>query len=89
MPRGLELPATITMSRGSSFSSRATTRDLADCIILLKSDRALRDQLVSNGAKYVQGNNWAVKKREYLELVDSMISERQFASKPAAHFQGQ
>ncbi len=62
--------------------------DLADCILLLKSDPALRDQLVSNSAKHIQSNNWDVKKREYLELVDSMIPGREHDKKPAAHYQG-
>jgi glycosyltransferase involved in cell wall biosynthesis len=50
--------------------------DLADSIVLLQRDRQLRDQLVSNAAKYVEHNTWQVRKQEYLDLVDSLVGAR-------------
>src|SRR5207302_4746135 len=51
--------------------------DLAECILLLKRDHELRDRLVSNAVKYVEQNNWDVKKHEYLRLVDSLVAARE------------
>jgi glycosyltransferase involved in cell wall biosynthesis len=47
---------------------------LAEQILLLRSDTQLRDRLVVNAKKYVQNNNWDVRKHEYLQLVDSLVS---------------
>jgi glycosyltransferase involved in cell wall biosynthesis len=46
--------------------------ELAADILLLRRDASLRNQLVSNASKYVEANNWAVRKKEYLDLVDSL-----------------
>lgn len=56
-----------------AFFESENVDDLADRILLLVRDRALRTQLVSNAAKYVEVNNWDVKKREYLDLIDSLV----------------
>ena len=48
--------------------------DLARCMLLLIRDRQLRERLVANASEYVKENNWTVKKRVYLELVDSLTA---------------
>lgn len=47
--------------------------DLAEAILTLYRDRALRERLTANARKLVEENNWHVKKREYLGLVDSLL----------------
>jgi glycosyltransferase involved in cell wall biosynthesis len=49
--------------------------ELAKQIIRLKNDPDLRDRLVTNARKYVQENTWDARKHEYLQLVDSLVSE--------------
>lgn len=44
--------------------------ELADYILQLYKDANLRQQFVANARTYVNKNNWNVKKREYLLLVD-------------------
>lgn len=44
--------------------------ELAEDIVLLRKNVLLRNQLVTNGLKYVESNNWDVEKRRYLALVD-------------------
>jgi len=44
--------------------------DLADSIKLLYGDAILRSQFVNNAAKYMQENNWEVKKERYLQVID-------------------
>ena len=62
-----------TDSRVMFFASE-NVDDLAKYMLLLIRDRRLRERLVAHAAEYVQENNWTVKKREYLELVDSLTS---------------
>lgn len=54
--------------------------ELADCIFSLWRDAKLREQLASRATRYVQQNNWEVKKREYLELVDRIVARRDMAA---------
>ncbi len=35
----------------------------------------LRDSLIAHGLKYVERNSWAVKRKEYLDLIDSLATE--------------
>lgn len=46
--------------------------ELAANIMLLRRDASLRNQLISNASKYVQANNWEVRKKEYLSVVDAV-----------------
>jgi glycosyltransferase involved in cell wall biosynthesis len=62
-----------TDSRVMFFASE-NVDDLANSMLLLIRDRQLRQRLVAHASEYVQENNWRVKKREYLELVDSLTS---------------
>jgi len=62
-----------TDSRVMFFASE-NVDDLAKRMLLLIRDRQLRQRLVARASEYVQENNWRVKKRDYLELVDSLTS---------------
>lgn len=65
--------------------------DLADCMLRLIRDTQLRERLAANALKHRQENNWRSKKREYLRLVDSLVSGRplpQEQQRDIAHWQG-
>jgi glycosyltransferase involved in cell wall biosynthesis len=49
--------------------------ELAKQILRLKNDPALRARLVANAKKYVLENTWDARKHEYLNLVDTLVSE--------------
>lgn len=57
------------------FFQSENERELAECILLLKSDHELRARLIQNGLRYIKENNWDVKKVQYLQLVDSLTGE--------------
>jgi glycosyltransferase involved in cell wall biosynthesis len=46
--------------------------DLAQCMLSLRKDKALRDRLRENAQKFVENYNWEKRKQEYLDLVDSL-----------------
>jgi len=46
--------------------------DLARCMLLLIRDQHLRERLVAHAMEYAKENNWAVKKQQYLALVDGL-----------------
>lgn len=47
-------------------------QDLANCIILLRKDKNLRDYLIKNSFKYIEQNSWNIKKQAYLNIVDAL-----------------
>ena len=47
--------------------------ELAEHILLLRQNDKLRARLVANARKYIEKNNWDSKKRDYLDLVDSLV----------------
>ena len=49
--------------------------DLANSIELMITDHELRKNLVRNSFKYINKNNWEVKRDVYFKLVDSLISQ--------------
>lgn len=53
---------------------------LAKSILELHRDAHLRDLLTANAARYIQENNWNVKKQRYLGLVDRLTSANQAAT---------
>ena len=82
----LNVPLVVSRTKVDSYYYQDSTvkffesdndADLAECILLLKRDHELRDRLVSNAVKYVEQNNWDVKKHEYLRLVDSLVAARE------------
>lgn len=54
------------------FFKSNDVRDLADTMLLMIRDRDLRDRLVKNSYDFIKDNNWAVKKYEYLRLIDRL-----------------
>jgi glycosyltransferase involved in cell wall biosynthesis len=60
-----------TASRVMFFESE-NVEDLARCMLLLIRDQQLRERLVANAMEYAKENNWAVKKQQYLALVDAL-----------------
>jgi glycosyltransferase involved in cell wall biosynthesis/peptidoglycan/xylan/chitin deacetylase (PgdA/CDA1 family) len=55
-----------------SGNSDAMAKAMLDVI----NDRALHDSLVARGYEYVELNSWGLKKRDYLDLIDSLSTER-------------
>jgi glycosyltransferase involved in cell wall biosynthesis len=51
-------------------------KELAEQMIRLKSDPALRARLVANAEIYVRNNTWDARKHEYLELIDSLVESK-------------
>jgi hypothetical protein len=47
--------------------------DLAECMLLLRRDAHLREQLTQNGLTYAWEHSWVVKRKDYLDLVDSLV----------------
>jgi len=47
--------------------------ELAEHILLLRQNDKLRARLVANARNYIEKNNWGSKKRDYLDLVDSLV----------------
>jgi glycosyltransferase involved in cell wall biosynthesis len=47
--------------------------ELAADIVLLRRNASLRKQLVANGLRYAQSNNWNIQKSSYLDLVDGFF----------------
>jgi glycosyltransferase involved in cell wall biosynthesis len=48
-------------------------RELAEQILRLKNNPALRARLAANAEVYVRSNTWDARKHEYLELIDSLV----------------
>jgi glycosyltransferase involved in cell wall biosynthesis len=57
------------------FFKPENEKDLAEKIILLIKNEDLRQQLTHNATKFIQKNNWDVKKYIYLDLVDSLAQK--------------
>jgi glycosyltransferase involved in cell wall biosynthesis len=64
-----------TPSRVMFFESE-NVDDLARCMLLLIRDQQLRAHLVANAMEYAKENDWAVKKQQYLGLVDALNGAR-------------
>ena len=62
-------------SRVKFFESE-NVEELAQAIVLLEQNPAMREQLVSKALEYVATNNWELEKRQYLSLADSLVLER-------------
>ena len=56
------------------FFEPENVRSLADAIVRVLSNEALRSSLSRNGRAYVDRNGWSKRKDLYLDLVDSMLS---------------
>ncbi len=50
-------------------------KDLANAILLLIRNKKLREDLAEKAFKFVEKNNWDVKKHIYLDFVDSLVGK--------------
>jgi hypothetical protein len=48
---------------------------MAQAMLEVASNKDLRDSLIARGLEYVKRNGWDQKKREYLDLIDSLSTE--------------
>jgi len=62
------------------FFESENESDLAASILALNRDSHHRETLTANAARYIQRNNWAIKKETYLRLVDHLISRKLLAA---------
>jgi glycosyltransferase involved in cell wall biosynthesis len=46
---------------------------LADALVLLRNDPVLRRELAARASEYARDNSWQVRKKEYLQLADSLV----------------
>jgi glycosyltransferase involved in cell wall biosynthesis len=51
-------------------------KELAEQMLRLKNDPALRARLAANAEIYVRNNTWDARKHEYLELIDSLVQPK-------------
>ena len=58
------------------FFKAGDENDLAESILVMIKDYSLRNRLANNALKFIEDNNWEVKKKEYLELVDRLIGKQ-------------
>lgn len=56
------------------FFPSGDAQAMADAMLEVIADKALRDSLIANGYEYVERHGWDARKRDYLELVDSLTS---------------
>jgi glycosyltransferase involved in cell wall biosynthesis len=54
---------------------------MAKAMLDVANDKSLRESLIARGYEYVERNGWDQKKGEYLNLIDSLATER-FADAP-------
>jgi glycosyltransferase involved in cell wall biosynthesis/peptidoglycan/xylan/chitin deacetylase (PgdA/CDA1 family) len=57
------------------FFPSGDSRAMADAILEVRENTALRESLVRNGLEYARANNWEHRKGHYLDLVDTLSTE--------------
>ena len=57
------------------FFQSGDSEAMAKAMLEVINDRDLRESLVARGYKYVERNSWGTKKKEYLDLIDSLSTE--------------
>ena len=50
--------------------------DLAGSMLLVMKDQEFRRRLITNASAYVRNFDWAVKKKTYINLIDSLVHDR-------------
>ncbi len=70
------------------FFESDSVRDLADKILDLMSNPARCDSLRAHGAEFIRQNNWGVKKKEYLDLVDRLVNPASYCAVVANEAEG-
>ena len=58
------------------FFNSENEKDLAESMLLLIKNKNIRNNLKENSFKYIQNNNWDVKKNIYLNIVDSLVKKQ-------------
>jgi glycosyltransferase involved in cell wall biosynthesis len=56
-----------------TFFESDNEKDLADKMLLLIKDKNLRETQIANSLKYIEENNWSVKKSLYINIVNSQL----------------
>lgn len=69
------------------FFPSGDSRALADAILSIYRDSALRASLIENGLRYAEMNNWQHRKFAYLDLADSLCTKTFFSSTSARQAQ--
>jgi glycosyltransferase involved in cell wall biosynthesis/peptidoglycan/xylan/chitin deacetylase (PgdA/CDA1 family) len=57
------------------FFPSGDSEAMAQAMLEVASNKDLRDSLIARGLEYVKRNGWDQKKREYLDLIDSLSTE--------------
>ena len=57
------------------FFTSGDDREMAEAMLDVIQDSGVRNRLIDNGLGYVRRNSWTEKKHEYLDLVDSLLTE--------------
>ena len=57
------------------FFPSGNSEAMAKAMLDVVNDKALRESLVARGYEYVDRNGWGQKKREYLDLIDTLSTE--------------
>ena len=57
------------------FFEPSDDKDLSEAMLSLIQNEDLRKNLIQNAKKYIEANNWGIKKKIYLDLVDTLTSE--------------
>lgn len=57
------------------FFQSGNSEAMAQAMLEVANDKNLRDSLIARGYEYVRRNGWDQKKREYLDLIDSLSTE--------------
>jgi glycosyltransferase involved in cell wall biosynthesis len=58
------------------FFTSGDDRAMADAMLEVIQNKALRDCMITNGFDYVSNHSWDVKKKDYLDLVDTLADRR-------------
>ena len=54
------------------FFKSEDEKDLAEAMILLITNKELRQTLILNASEFIEKNNWDMKKKEYIDLVNNL-----------------
>ena len=57
------------------FFQSGDSEAMASAMLEVVRDKKLRDSLIASGYEYVERNSWSRKKKEYLDLIDSLSTE--------------
>jgi len=73
------------------FFTSGDSKAMAEAVLTVVEDHALRQSMVTKGLEYADRNGWAHQRHNYLALVDGLLGIKQSvltADKSAAHDRG-